>query len=137
MECIAKAIEAQTCSYAAVLLLDRFELMARRFGIQVVDRLQTFASIEIAQRLQPNDQLFEWKPGGFLIVMERTEPTERVRADLKQLAAIKAAKAIEADERSVILPARISFCLLPLFQASSAESVRKDVDAFIKAHSET
>lgn len=136
MDCIRQATEAQTCSYAAVLLLDRFPLMSKRFGIAMVDQLQTFASIEIAQRLQPADQMFQWIPGGFVVVMERTEPSEHVKAELKQLSAIRAAKAIEVDDRSVILPVSISFCLFPLFQASSVEAVQKDIDAFIRAHSE-
>ena len=106
----------------------------RRFGIQIVDKLQTFASTEIARRLKPGDQMFQWIPGGFVLVFERIEPVDRVKAELKQLLAIRAAEAIEVDSRSVMLPVSITTCLIPLYQASTIEAVQKDIDAFTKVH---
>ena len=134
MDSIRQALQAHVCSFAVALLIDRFPLMAKRFGVTVIDQLQTIVSMEIAQKLRPADQMFEWTPGGFVIIMERTEPIERVKSHMKQLSTIKQGKVIEMDNRSVVLPASMSFCVLPLFQAPSAEAVEKDIDAFVNAH---
>jgi GGDEF domain-containing protein len=131
MQSIRQAIQAHTCSYVAALLIDRFLLMSKRFGDSVVARLQTLVAADIAQRFRPVDHIFEWTPGGFVVLMERTETLENVKGALRQVLMIKKAEAIEIEGRSIVLPVTISFCLIPLFHVSSAEAAGKDIDAFV------
>ena len=70
-------------SWAAVAaVVDRIEVINTRFGREAGDQVMLFMSQKIASKLRPADQVFRWHGPCFVVLVERGNLVDAVRAEM-------------------------------------------------------
>jgi GGDEF domain-containing protein len=127
---IADVIQSHRRCFAACFVVDRFPTLAKRFGSLIAERVQTFVSMELAQRMPPEDSIYSWLPGVFVILMERTDPLESVEEQFNAFSGIKLTRRFETEYRSVLLPLNLASTLIPLFNLQDAATASRKIEEF-------
>jgi GGDEF domain-containing protein len=128
---IAAAIESHARCFAAVLVIDRFPLIVKRFGPQIVERVQALVSMELAQNVKDGDHLFTWRPGAFFVLMERMDDVAEVEAHVGTLAKLKLSRKIEVENRTVLLPLSLASNLILLYEVQSVDAAVRRIENFV------
>jgi len=118
------------------MYIDRFPSLSKRYGRAVMDRLQTLIARELGERIYAPDRLFQWAPGSFLVLFERTDAAEAVQTGFRRLASIRGGRTIEVEDRSLVLPLILHSYLLPVFEMPSADAIAKRLDAFLAEYAD-
>ncbi len=122
----------QAHAYAALFTLSRLQSITTRFGSKLGDQVMIFFLQRLSQALSPQDQFFRWSPDSFLVVLHRKESGDQLRRDLARFLSNRLEQTFEFADRSVTLPIAATWVIVPLFESSHAEILRK-LDAFSAA----
>lgn len=114
---INEAIREQRKFYAAVLVLDRLQSYNAAFGHAVGDNVLKHFAEFIGTRLRPGCQLFRWTGPAFLLLIERASRPETVREELSALMAQNCEHHVQTATRSIHLPVKCRWTLLPMMVA--------------------
>lgn len=128
-QAIRSAIGSRTNCYAALLCVERVEVINSRFGFSVGDRILMLFGQHLAQHLSKSDRLFRWRGPGFLVILDRAGPEMSVRAEIARIVSTRLEQEIELGGRSVLLPIGSSWMLMSLANAS-VEQVTQKLDKF-------
>lgn len=124
----AHATRNGTQVFAAVLVLDRLQVVNVRFGREVGDQvLVAFASM-IKKLLHPTDTLFRWSGPTLVALLPRTTSLERVRSEIAHIAETKLEHIIETAERSILLPFSARWVVLPM--VATPRALYQQIDTF-------
>jgi GGDEF domain-containing protein len=134
---ITPALEAAISSgrgaYAALLCVDRIEIINSRFGFASGDQVLITFGQHLARRFSGADALFRWRGPGFLALIARTGTEASVRNEVARVASVRLEQEFELSGRSVLLPISSSWMLTGL-ENSTAEAVFKKLEVFSAAH---
>lgn len=128
-QAIRAAIASGTNCYAALLCVERVEVINSRFGFPVGDRILMLFGQHLAQHFAESDRLFRWRGPSFLAILDRTGPEMAVRAEIARIVSTRLEQEIELRGRSVLLPISSSWMLTSLANAS-VEQVTEKLDIF-------
>jgi GGDEF domain-containing protein len=128
-QAIRTAIASGTNCYAALLCVERVEVINSRFGFPVGDRILMLFGQHLAQHFSESDRLFRWRGPGFLAILNRTGPEMSVRAEIARIVSTRLEQEIELSGRYVLLPIGSSWMLMNLANAC-AEEVTQQLDRF-------
>ena len=124
-----RACDKQSHAYAALFLLDRLQAINTRFGYAVGDQVLLIFRKHLARGLSAQDEIFRWGPESFLALLHRNESGEQVRRELGRFLAGRLDETFEIGNRSVTLPIASTWTVVPLFESSFHQIVKK-LDVF-------
>ncbi len=128
---------AGTQYYVLVIWMERLTMINSRFGFANGDQAIVTFSQQIAQRLQPGDQLFRWRGPCFIAVLQRRSVLQAVRSEAARVASIKAEFNVELASRLVMLTLSAVWTLLPVTKEFEAGTLINKIDAFMADQSKT
>jgi GGDEF domain-containing protein len=70
--------------YAAVILVDRLELIDRHFGAAAAERCLMAVASQLSRLLRPRDRFYRWSGPTFLALLDRTAPLSVVSAEVRE-----------------------------------------------------
>jgi diguanylate cyclase (GGDEF)-like protein len=124
-----EAIRTQRKAFAAVMVLDRVRNYNAAFGYEVGDQvLKRFAAF-ISGRMRPGCQLFRWTGPAFMLLMARANQAETVREEISALMAQHFEHHVQTGTRSIRLPVKCRWTLLPMMAAPRLLMQR--IDTFV------
>ncbi len=125
----AEAGSAESQAYAAVMVLDRLQVLNQRFGREVGDEILVSFVQFIKKQLSSGDTLFRWGGPAFVALLPRTASLDRVRSELGRIMETKLEHTIETASRSVLVPVAARWTLFPMMAAPRL--IYQKIDAFI------
>jgi GGDEF domain-containing protein len=120
--------------YAGLFVIDRIRAISTRFGGDLCNQVQMFFLQHLSGGLSPQDQFFRWGPASFLALLRREEPGDQVRKELARFLSGRIEQTFEIADRAVTLPIACTWVVVPLFESSYDQILRK-LDAFTAASS--
>jgi len=116
-------------SYVGLFLMDRLPAITSRFGPDLGDQVLLFFVQHLSMALTGSDTLFRWSPTSFLALIERRESPDQVRREMSRLLTQRLEQTFKIGDRSVVLPVSATWVVVPLFEQSYTDIVRK-LDTF-------
>ena len=116
-------------AYAALFVLGRMQAIASRYGSELSDGVLMVLLQRLSLGLSPQDQFFRWGPDSFLAVLHRKESGDLLRREVTRLLSVRLEHSFEIASRSVTLPISPTWTIVPLFEFSQSEVLRK-LDSF-------
>jgi GGDEF domain-containing protein len=75
-----------------------------RYGFGVGDRMLRAFKEHIEKRLPRTDKLFRWEGPAVVVLLDRKDPLEQVRAEVRRMLDTQIEEALQLDGRSVMIP---------------------------------
>ena len=103
--------------YVVIAVVNRIQPINARFGREVGDQvLRTFKE-NLERQLVPGDRLFRWTGPALIALLERTEPLEAVRAEVRRLSdASTGNRMIDVGGRQVMITVAAGWSVFMLIQ---------------------
>lgn len=115
---LVEAGRAGSGTFAAVMVLDRLQVLNARFGKEEGDAILMAFATMIRQYLNPEDRLFRWGGPTLLALLPRSGDLELVRREIGHTMENKLEHTIQTSSRSVLIPVTARWCLFPMMAAS-------------------
>ncbi|MCS7314288.1 MAG: hypothetical protein RMI94_01800 [Bryobacterales bacterium] len=128
---LARAIEQRTHTYAAIFVLERFDLISGRFGPGAAEQLSRFFWHHLTQGLLCSDAVYRWTNASFLVLMERSGALEEVRAEVQRVASVRLEWTLQLGTRTVLLPVSSRWAVLAVFQFPSLRLVLEEIETIV------
>jgi len=128
--------EPRESGYAAVFLLDRADLIARRYGESVRSEVLAFVRQHFKRMLMPNDRSIRWNSAAFVVLLQRTGTADDVSAELRSLASLGRSQYFDVGDRSVLLDTSLTWTVFPQADFASPDLFFKAVEDFIRQSAE-
>jgi GGDEF domain-containing protein len=117
------------CRYVVTMVVSRIASVNARFGYAAGNRiLRTFAEF-IEKQLPPSDKLFRWNGPAIVAVLEKSEPLDRVRVEVKRILETRLEDNLELAERSVLIPISATWSIFQFI--AGVPAAEKQIQAFI------
>jgi GGDEF domain-containing protein len=117
--------------FVVVAAVGRIQAINARFGFAVGDEILNAFKAHFETTLARRDRLFRWRGPALIAVLDREEPLEHVRTEMRRLGDTKLQKTIEVGSRTVMMPISASFSV---FAATPpADALIKKIEAFLAA----
>ena len=100
-------------AYAAIFLLNRADLIARRYG-------------DFKKMLMPKDRFIHWNGDAFVVLLQRTGACEDVSAELRSVASLGRSQYFDVGDRSVLLDTSLTWTVFPQADFASAARAIQD-----------
>jgi GGDEF domain-containing protein len=115
---LAEAVRMETNAFAAVLVLDRLQILNNRFGREVGDEILVAFTRHVQKLLTPEDQLFRWSGTALLAFLPRESGIERVRGEVGRMMETRLEHTIQTPSRSILLPVAARWSLFSMITAT-------------------
>jgi GGDEF domain-containing protein len=112
-----------------VMVVNRIQPINARFGRAAGDRILARFKKYIEAQLGASDQLFRWAGPAVVVVMERPQTADQVRALVKRMFDTPVQETLELGTRSVLIPISAAWSVMML--TSTPDALEKEIDAFI------
>lgn len=129
-ESMVEAMEKGTPAYAAVVRLDRLDMISKRFGSAAGNQALLLVSQHVAQQLANNDQLFRWRGPAFVALLDRQTPTPAVRTEMGKMLAERLRYEVANGSRTMLLPLSVSSIVFEIANFNDIETLGLQLDAF-------
>lgn len=90
--------------YIAVMVVKGVQAVNARFGFGVGDRMLRAFKENVEKRLPRTDKLFRWEGPAIIVLLDRKDPLEQVRAEIRRMLDTQMEEAFQQDGRSVMIP---------------------------------
>lgn len=124
--------EPQETGYAAIFLLDRADLISRRYGESVRNEVVSFVRQHFKKMLMPKDRFIRWNGAAFVVLLQRKGTCDDVSAELRSVASLGRSQYFDVGDRSVLLDTSLTWTVVPQADFASPDLFFKAVDDFIK-----
>lgn len=101
-------------TYAAVMVLDRLQLLNARFGRQAGDEILVAFTRMVQSHLSADDRLFRWDGPVLLALLRRPGSPEQVRREIEEAMESRLEHTIQTESRSVLIPLTARWSLFPM-----------------------
>jgi len=118
--------------FAAIFVVERVSLVNSRFGRAVGDQLLHFFAQYLVQNFSAADKLFRWTGPSFLLLMERRESNEKVRAEIMRVTSQRLTTTIQVGARSVLLPVAANWDMFPVLEIRPVQLLFQQLDSFVQ-----
>jgi GGDEF domain-containing protein len=115
-------------AFAAILVLDRLQLLNQRFGREAGDEILVAFTRMVEKHLGPEDRLFRWGGPALLALLRRAKGIESVRGEVARIMATRLDHTIQTPSRSVLIPIAARWTLFPMMAAPRL--IYQKIDAF-------
>jgi GGDEF domain-containing protein len=115
----------------AVVVINRVQAVNARFGYSVGDQMLAVTAQHFRKNLSARDRLYRWHGPAFIVLLDRAERIDHVRAEFRHFADTKLEKTVEIGSRTVLIPISTNWSIFPI--AAPAETLMKRVETFTAA----
>jgi GGDEF domain-containing protein len=119
--------------YVVTMVVGRIQSINARFGQQAGDRILSAFGTFVWQQLGQADRLFRWNGPAFMALLERTEPLDQVRTQIKRMLEKPLQENFEVGDRSVLIP--ISAAWSAFQHITTVATAEKQIQTFIASQS--
>jgi GGDEF domain-containing protein len=109
-----KNLKAGIRNYIVTVVVNRMQSINARFGYQVGDQVLRTCSQSIEKQLAPGDQMFRWSGPALVLLLQRSEPLEMVRGQLKRILDGRIEETYSLGSRAVLIPISTSWSAIKL-----------------------
>jgi len=131
----ARLFEEKKPFFAATIVIDQISVIEQRYGSQLRDEVLPFFGQQLAQSLDAHDQIFNWTPLAFLVLVERSGSKEWVRMELDRKFNVRWKKNLTTKNRSALLNIGAVWTMWPSREIRSSEELVRKVESFLRVHS--
>lgn len=128
--CLSNALKKGGQHYAAVLAINRLEMIINRYGAGIGDQMFLAACQHFAQRLSANDHLFRWNNSTLLAMLERAGTLQDVQTEIERIGSARLEKTVKLEQRSILLAVSADWMVIPLTQCPTPGLLMKKIDDF-------
>ena len=115
--------------YVLALVVSRIQSVNARFGSEVGDRIIRLFKENLEKQLPRSDRLFRWDGPAIIVLLDREESIEVVRAQMRRILDARLEESFEVDGRSVLIPISAAWSAFPLMPPLAGAV--KQIQAFI------
>jgi GGDEF domain-containing protein len=129
LQAMQEAIQSGKRRYVVAMVVNRMQSVNARFGFHVGDRILRAFKENVEKQLMRADKLFRWEGPAIVVMLERKEPIEQVRAQIRRILDGRLEEIFDVEGRSVMIPisaAWSAFTLMP-----PLANATKQIQAFI------
>lgn len=132
MQAIARALEHGE-GFVSVFVMDRYQVLHRRFGASASDAVLVYYSMHLAQAINSADELFRWIGPSFTVVMRRKGSLDEVQREMSRVAAARLEKIIQLSSRTILVPVSATWKVFGLGNLGPAdlEEFSRQVDSHV------
>lgn len=123
--------ELQETAYAAVFLLDRADLISKRYGKNVLHEVLAFVRQHFKKMLMPKDRFIRWNGAAFIVLVERRGMIEDIMSEFRSVASLGRSQYFEVGDRSVLLDTSLTWTVFPQRDFAAPDLFYKAVDDFV------
>jgi GGDEF domain-containing protein len=124
--------EPRETSYAAIFLLDRADLISKRYGESLRNEVIAFVRGHFKKMLMPKDRFIRWNGAAFVVLLQRRGTVEDVSAELRSVSSLGRSQYFDVGGRSIMLDTSLTWTVFPQTDFASPDLFFKAVDGFIK-----
>lgn len=133
-ECLAairESIAKGTRHYTIVMVVNRVEPIAARFGKEAGEWMVERFREEIERQFEEQDKLFRWGGPAIVAIVERRQPFDPVRASIKRMFEAPIRETIDVNGRSVFVPITAAWSVFMI--SPTPEVTEKQIRKFVSA----
>ena len=119
-------------AYIVVCVVDRVNLINAKFGYAVGDRLLQAFLRHLMTAFSRVDQLFRWTGPAFVLVLKRSDPLARVKAEVLRATTARLEENVESNGRNVLLPVTAASTVIAVAGEPDYEHIVLKIDALAK-----
>ncbi len=116
-EAFARACQDETQAYVLVVVIDRIQILNKRFGYEVGDEIMRYFAGFLKRQLQSKDLLFRWTGPTLAGLLYRVHRLERVRDEVGRFMELKYEHTVRTASRTILLPISARWALFPMMAA--------------------
>jgi GGDEF domain-containing protein len=134
---IRMSLLAPKNKYVVVVAVGCIQSINARFGYAVGDDVLNTFKTHFEKALSGRDRLFRWRGPALIALLDREEPIEHLRTEIRRFADAKLQKTIQLGMRSVMIPISAAWSVFPA--APPADGLIHKIEAFLgtQIHSES
>ncbi len=129
IKAMQEAIQGGKRWYVVAMVVNRMQSVNARFGFHVGDRILRAFKDNVEKQLMRADKLFRWEGPAIVILVERTEPIEQVRSQIRRILDGRLEENFNVEGRSVMIPISSAWSAFPLMPPLA--NATRQVQAFI------
>jgi GGDEF domain-containing protein len=126
-------LKAGVRNYVVTLVINRMQSINARFGYRMGDRVLRTCKERIEKQLLPGDRMFRWSGPAIVLLLERSEPLDEVRGQVKRILETKMEETFDLGNRSVMIPISTSWSAFKLVSPTAVAV--KQIQTFIASQS--
>jgi diguanylate cyclase (GGDEF)-like protein len=132
-EAFAQACRDEAQAYLLAVVVDRIQILNKRFGYEVGDEIMRYFAGFLKSQLQAKDQLFRWTGPALAGLVFRPNRLERVRDEIGRIMELKYEHTVRTPSRTILLPISVRWALFPMM--ASPRLLTQKIENFISFQS--
>ena len=120
-------------AFATAIVIDRLAMIEERYGTKLRDEILVYFGQELAQILQPQDQLFRWSSASFVVLLERVGSKAWVRMDHERKFNIRYKHAVTNEGRSALLNVGAVWTMWHFAEVDSTGKLSRMIDDYLRS----
>jgi GGDEF domain-containing protein len=128
-EAFAQACRDEAQAYVLAVVVDRIQILNKRFGYEVGDEIMRYFAGFLKGQLQPKDQLFRWTGPTLTGLVFRPNRLDRVRDEIGRIMELKYEHTVRTPSRTILLPISVRWALFPMM--ASPRLLTQKIENFI------
>jgi len=128
-EALRVRLKRDAQSYVAAFVVQNVRAINIRFGDTIGDQVLRAFRDHLRASLPPADGLYRWSGPTVVALIERAQPEERVRAEMKKIAESREGRMFEIRNREVMIAIAANWSLVPV--VDSVASIKMHIDKFV------
>jgi GGDEF domain-containing protein len=129
LQAMQEAIQAGKRRYVVAMVVNRMQSVNARFGFHVGDRILRAFKENVEKQLSRADQLFRWEGPAIVVLLDRTDPIEQVRAQIRRILDGRLEEHFDVEGRAVMIPISAAWSAFHLMPPLA--NAIKQIQAFI------
>jgi GGDEF domain-containing protein len=121
-------------TFAAVFVIERLNVIIKRFGSHVGDQVQAVFLDHLKHHLSSADTIYSWCDPVFVALLERPYGLARVQEELARVSTSRPLKALTLETRSVLLPISTAWTVVDILESSSPHVAYQQIGLFADRH---
>jgi len=131
LEAVRDVIAKGSRHYALVMVVNRVEPIAARFGKEAGERMLGQFQEYVESQFEKTDLLFRWSGPVFVAIMERPQTFDQVRTFVKRMFEAPINETIDVNGRSVFVPISAAWSVFMI--CATPETTEKQIQKFVAA----
>jgi len=115
--------------YVAVFVVQRIHSINVRFGYELGDRVLNAFRDHLEQSAAREDRLFRWRGPTIVALMDRPQPEERTRSEIRRIAEASVSRTFEVSRHEVMIAIAANWTVVPVVE--SELEITSRIDAFV------
>jgi len=132
-EAFAEACRDETQAYVLAVVIDRIQILNKRFGYEVGDEVMRYFAGFLRSQVQSKDLLFRWTGPTLAGLLFRSNRLERVRDEIGRIMELKYEHTVKTASRTILLPISARWALFPMM--ASPRLLIQKIENFISFQS--